>query len=220
MAKPERVARGDIVGRVVTALAFGLLVIAGTGTAAETEKGLPRVVLATELGDIVLEVDTSRAPVSAGNFLRYVDAGYYDGASFYRTVTLENDNGAPKIEVIQGGLGNGVEPPFPPIDHESTDQTGLRHTDGAVSMARGAAGTATSEFFICIGDQPGLDHGATRNADGLGFAAFGRVVEGMEVVHQIHQRPADGPTEDAYVKGQMIEAPVTIRTARRLPNGG
>jgi peptidyl-prolyl cis-trans isomerase A (cyclophilin A) len=202
-------------GPVLKALLVGMVMAAATTAAAERGDGLPRVVLTTGQGSIVLELDTGNAPVSAANFLRYVDAGHYDGASFYRTVTLENDNGSPKIEVIQGGLGDGVEPPFPPIPHETTDQTGLRHVDGAVSMARGAAETAASEFFICIGDQPGLDHGASRNADGLGFAVFGRVVDGMEVVREIHRRPADAPAEDAYVRGQMIEAPVIITSARR-----
>lgn len=169
-----------------------------------------------ELGQVVVAVDADRAPVSAANFLRHVDGGHYDGASFYRTVTLENDNGSPKIEVIQGGVGNDVEPPFPPISHETTETTGLRHEDGTLSMARGEVGTASSEFFICIGEQPGLDFGAGRHADGQGFAAFGRVVSGMEVVHLVHQLPSDGPADNAYVEGQIIEQPAVILTARRV----
>ena len=174
-------------------LCAGLLIM----TAAHAESH--RVLVQTDAGDFVIEVDLARAPVTAANFLRYADAGHYHGGSFYRTVTYESDNGDPKIEVIQGGLGNGATAPLPPIEHESTDLTGLTHLDGTVSMARGAAGTAASEFFICIGDQPGLDAGAARNADRLGFAAFGQVVEGMDVVRRIHQQPADAPTDVAYV---------------------
>ena len=192
----------------------GCLLYAGALLAADANS--PRVAMATDFGEIVIELHTEQAPVTADNFLRYVEAGLYDGGSFYRTVTTENDNGNPKIEVIQGGLGNNAEPPYPPIPHESTAQTGLAHVDGAISMARSGAGTAAAEFFICIGDQPGLDHGQARNADGLGFAVFGRVVRGMEVVERIHRLPADAPTDEAYVAGQMIEEPVVIVEARRL----
>jgi peptidyl-prolyl cis-trans isomerase A (cyclophilin A) len=148
----------------------------------------------TEMGDITLEVYETDAPVSAPNFLRYVVEDRFEGATFYRTVTLDNqpDNDV-KIEVIQGGLGDDVGGRgLPPIEHETTAQTGLRHLDGSVSMARAEPGTASSEFFICIGDQPELDFGGGRNPDGQGFAVFGRVIEGMDVVRMIQQQPADG----------------------------
>ena len=125
-----------------------------------------------------------------------------------------NDNGKPKIEVIQGGLGD-AESPLSPIAHETTAQTGVLHTDGVISMGRGDVGTASSEFFICIGDQPGLDFGEVRNPDGRGFAAFGRVVSGMNVVLMIHRLPSDAPTDSAYVEGQMIEEPAVIESIRR-----
>ena len=192
-----------------------LCIVGGTTAQSSHATELPRVVLTTSFGDVVVEVDTARAPVSAANFLRYVDGGHYHGATFYRTVTYANDNGAPTIEVIQGGRGSGSEPVFAPIEHETTETTGIRHTDGAISMSRNGAGTAASEFFICIGDQPGLDFGASRNADGLGFAAFGRVVAGMDAVKAIHQLPADAPTDQAYVAGQIIEQPAVISRATR-----
>lgn len=172
------------------------------------------VILSTSHGDIRISLETERAPLTSANFLRYVDAEHYDGATFYRTVRYDNDNGNPKIEVIQGGL-RGTGKPFAPIAHEDTGQTGLRHTDGVISMARDEIGTTSSEFFICIGDQPGLDKGAVRHPDGQGFAAFGRVVEGMDVVRSIHAAPSSAPGYSEYVSGQIIEQPVRIDSARR-----
>ena len=173
-----------------------------------------RVILTTPLGEIEIELYAEQAPISVANFLQYVDGGHLDGATFYRVVSPDNDNGSPVISVIQGGIGNAPSP-FAPIAHETTEQTGLRHVDGTISMARGAVGTAASEFFICIDDQPALDFGALRNPDGQGFAAFGRVIAGMHVVRAIHNEPADAPTSDEYVSGQIIEEPIMIRSARR-----
>lgn len=173
------------------------------------------VVVSTIHGEIRIELYGDRAPVTVANFLAYVDGGHLDGATFYRTVTYGNDNGNPKIEVIQGGIGDR-EAPFDPIDHEDTDQTGIKHTDGVISMARGGVGTASSEFFIVIGDQPGLDKGNVRNPDEQGFAAFGKVVAGMDAVRVIHRLPADGPAYSEYVKGQIIEDPVVIESVRRV----
>lgn len=170
-----------------------------------------RVRLQTELGDIVVQLAPDAAPVTVENFLRYVDAGDYDGGAFHRTVTADNQpNDSIRIEVIQGSA-NTTRPdfrPHPPIPMESTDRTGLRHLDGVISMARGGPDSATHSFFICIGDQPELDHGGRRNPDGQGFAAFGRVVEGMEVVRAIQRRPAEG---------QTLREPVRIVRAERLP---
>jgi len=172
------------------------------------------VVMETEAGEILIELYADRAPETVGNFLRYVDGGHYDGATFYRTVSYANDNGNPKIEVIQGGLRD-AEPPFDPIDHEDTEVTGILHTDGVISMARGGIGTASSEFFIVIGDQPGLDKGQPRNVDEQGFAAFGRVTDGMDVVRAIHRSPADAPSDSPYTAGQIIDDPVVIQSVRR-----
>lgn len=173
------------------------------------------VVMTTALGDVEIEVFVEAAPKTAQNFLQLVDGGYLNGGTFYRVVSPENDHGSPVISVIQGGIGD-AESPLPPIAHESTEDTGLRHTDGAMSMARGGVGTATTEFFICIGDQPALDFGAARNPDRQGFAVFGRVVAGMDVVRAIHQSPADAPTESEYVAGQILEVPVAIVSVERL----
>jgi peptidyl-prolyl cis-trans isomerase A (cyclophilin A) len=177
------------------------------------------VEMTTSLGVIEMEVYPEAAPITASNFLRLVDGGHLDGGSFYRAVSPENDNGSPIISVIQGGLGD-AESPFPPIAHETTADTGLLHVDGAVSMARGGVGTASTELFICIGDQPALDFGAMRNPDGQGFAVFGRVTGGMDVVKAIHTQPADTPTESAYMAGQILEQPVEIISVRRSVSRG
>ncbi|GIW25378.1 peptidylprolyl isomerase [Meiothermus sp.] len=173
------------------------------------EEPNPSVMIQTELGSIELELFLSQAPITVGNFLRYVNEKRYQGATFYRTVRPDNQAHSPvKIEVIQGGLGMGEHPAkLPPIPHETTAQTGLRHLDGTLSMARLEPGSAQSEFFICIGDQPELDFGGGRNPDGQGFAAFGQVVRGMEVVQQIQQQPAAGGMP---LEGQWIVEPVKI----------
>ena len=194
-----------------TLFASAMSIVAARPALADTVE----VVMTTARGEIRIELYVDEAPKTAANFLAYVDGGHYDGASFYRTVSYENDNGNPKIEVIQGGIRD-TEAPFDPIDHEDTAMTGIAHTDGVVSMARGAVGTASSEFFIVLGDQPGLDKGNARNADKQGFAAFAKVIAGMDVVRAIHQAPSDGPAYSEYVKGQIIEEPVVIESVRRV----
>jgi peptidyl-prolyl cis-trans isomerase A (cyclophilin A) len=172
------------------ALLLTALLLTGNG-AAQSDTGAPRVVVQTELGDIEIEVDSARAPGTAANFLKYVDLKHYDGGTFHRTVKMDNqpDNQI-KIEVVQAGVNpDRAKEGFPPIALERTNKTGLLHKDGAVSMARSTADTATSGFFICINDQPSLDFGGQRNADGQGFAAFGRVVRGMDVVRRIQRSP-------------------------------
>jgi peptidyl-prolyl cis-trans isomerase A (cyclophilin A) len=163
---------------------------------------LPRVVIRTELGDIEVEVDSIHAPRTAANFLRYVDLGFYRFGRFHRTVRDDNQPGGKvKIAVVQAGLDSLRVKDFPPIALERTSLTRLSHKDGTISMARDGPDTATSDFFICVGDQPSLDFGGKRNADGQGFAAFGRVVLGMDVVRKIHQSPASA---------QALEPPVRI----------
>ena len=149
-----------------------------------------RVVIKTELGDIVVELDSAKAPTTVANFLKYVDAKAYDGGRFHRTVTPDNQpNSKVKIEVIQAGVHPAkVKDDLAPIKLERTKDTKLSHKDGTISMARDGPDTATSDFFLCIGDQPELDFGGKRNPDGQGFAAFGRVVEGMDVVNQYSVR--------------------------------
>jgi peptidyl-prolyl cis-trans isomerase A (cyclophilin A) len=175
-----------------------------------------RVLMSTSQGDIEIDIYPDKAPITAGNFLQLVDKELLDGGSFYRVVTYDNDKGNPKIEVIQGGRGDALEGEIDPIDHETTEQTGIRHTDGVISMARGGVGTATSEFFIVIGDQHGLDYGEVRNPDEQGFAAFGKVVNGLDVVRRIQGLPADGPTDSEYTRGQMLTEPVLISSVRRM----
>ncbi|TNE35963.1 MAG: peptidylprolyl isomerase [Alphaproteobacteria bacterium] len=163
----------------------------------------------TSAGTITLALYPGRAPITVANFLKLVDDGQYDGGQFYRVVTKDNDNGSPKIEVIQGGNPE-IADTLEPIQLEVTGETGIEHKDGAISMARGGANTATSEFFICIGDQTSLDFGGTRNPDGQGFAAFGHVTDGMDVVRKIQGMTTNDDADDAYVKGQMLKEPVTI----------
>lgn len=171
------------------------------------------VTLVTSAGEIDVELFTEKAPLSSADFLRYVDRGMFDGAAFYRVVNAANDRGTPKIEVIQGGLLDESRA-LPPVAHETTEQTGIRHVDGTVSLARAEVGTGTaSAFFICIGDQPALDYGGMRNPDGQGFAAFGRVIRGMEVVRKIQTLPAGGASESEYMRGQMLTTPVVITKA-------
>jgi peptidyl-prolyl cis-trans isomerase A (cyclophilin A) len=166
----------------------------------------PRVTIQTELGDIVVEIYEKEAPITASNFLKYVDEGLFDGGSFYRVVTMENQpNNDVKIEVIQGGLGFGEsEKRLPSIEHETTEKSGITHKDGVISMARNKPGSASSEIFICINDQPELDFGGKRNPDGQGFAAFGKVVKGMDVIRKIQQQPAEGQMLDPKIKIHSI----------------
>lgn len=168
---------------------------------------LPRVVMQTPVGRIEVEIDTVRAPVSAKNFLRYVDATFYDRGSFHRTVTMANQpTNAVKIEVIQAGGDTTLQKQFGPIPLERTTVTGLKHRAGTISMARTGPDTARDQFFLCVTDQPELDFGGKRNPDGQGFAAFGKVVAGMDVVRKIQQSPADG---------QRLTPAITITTIRR-----
>jgi peptidyl-prolyl cis-trans isomerase A (cyclophilin A) len=170
-----------------------------TSTAAA--QTLPRLVIQTALGDIEVEIDTVHAPITAANFLRYVDLGFYQFGRFHRTVRADNQADSKiKIAVVQAGLDSLRVKDFPPIKLERTSVTKLRHEDGAISMARDGPDTATSDFFICVGDQPALDFGGKRNPDGQGFAVFGRVLLGMDVVRRIHAAPAKGQTLEPAVR--------------------
>ncbi len=159
------------------------------------------VLIRTDLGDISVELYMEKAPVTASNFLAHVEHDDYTNSMFYRVVRMDNQpQSKVKIEVIQGGLFHDeVLDTITPIRHESTQETGILHTDGVISMARMEPGSASTEFFICIGDQPSLDHGGKRNPDGQGFAAFGKVVKGMDIVRAI-QAQAD---EGQYLKEQV-----------------
>lgn len=168
-----------------------------------------RVVMETEKGSIEIVLDAEHAPKTTANFLHYVDAGLYNGGVFHRTVKPDNQpNNQIKIEVIQGGIDPArAKEDGAPVPLERTNQTGLKHLDGTISMARDAPDTATSDFFICIGDQPSLDYGGKRNHDGQGFAAFGRVTKGMDVVRLI---------QNSSASGQSLAPPIKIFRVYRL----
>ena len=192
---------------------------APTGNVAEAQapKPLPdivRVRLETEAGPIVVALDAKRAPVTTANFVRYVEEGRFDGTSFYRAARTK---GAASRGFIQGGIRRNYRRMLPPIAHEPTTKTGLSHVDGAVSMARGALGSARSDFFISIGDLTSLDADPSKPGDNQGFAVFGRVVEGMDVVRKIMGAPTSPTKGEGAMKGQMIAAPVKIVSARRTP---
>ncbi len=150
----------------------------------------PQVEFKTSLGSFIVEIYSDEAPVSAENFLKYVRENRYNDGEFYRVVTIQNQTkDSIKIEVIQGGLWADEHPDrLPAIEHENTQQTGILHKDGIISMARSQPGSAADAFFICIGDQPQLDYGGKRNPDGQGFAAFGKVINGMAVVMEIQKQ--------------------------------
>lgn len=189
----------------ILALSVSLVVAMQVGGGGQTP-AQPKVVVETTLGSIEVTLDDARAPRTVANFLRYVDERAFDRATFYRTVTPGNQpDNLVKIAVIQGGV-DGARPAHDPIALERTSVTGLRHRDGTISMARNGPDTATTEFFICIGDQPELDFGGRRNPDGQGFAAFGRVTLGADVVRRIHQSPATA---------QRLTPPVSIIAIRR-----
>lgn len=169
----------------------------------------------TSLGAITIEVNVAKAPVTAANFLRYVDAGLYNSGRFHRTVRPETETRKDvPIEVVQATRAPRTPetPNFPAIPLERTNATGLTHVEGAVSMARAGVDTAVADFFICIGAQPLLDFGGARNADGQGFAVFGRVISGMDVVRKIQAAPVRTGT-------QTLEPPIAILKAARKTEG-
>ena len=187
---------------------FALMLTAAPATAQEAAPAPVCVALDTSAGTIVIELDP-RAPITVANFLRYVDEDRLDGTSFYRAMNLGAVGG-----LIQGGPSGASDRVLPGIPHEPTSQTGLRHGDGVISMARFAPGTATGDFFIIVGDNLGsLDASATDP----GFAAFGRVVQGMEVVRAILVSPRSPTAGEGVMVGQMLEPKIEIRDARRLP---
>jgi peptidyl-prolyl cis-trans isomerase A (cyclophilin A) len=174
-----------------------------------------KVQIQTPLGNIDVELYAKKAPITVANFLKYVDEKRYDGSSFYRVVRMDNQQTSPiKIEVIQGGLRTDSLKMLPTIAQETTQKTGLRHLDGTISMARGKPESASSEFFICINNQPELDFGGKRNPDGQGFAAFGMVTKGMDIVKKIQQGTTSVPAPNGLA--QTLDSPILIKTVVRL----
>jgi len=170
----------------------------------------PRIQITTNFGNIEAELYPDKAPITVAAFLSYVDSGLYKNSSFYRVLLVESMASDYNSGLIQGGIwqsNNKKAISLPGIVHESPRQTGLSHTSGTLSLARSTPGTANSEFFICIGDQTGYDSSKNFNPDGLGFAAFGRVLTGMEIVRKIQSQPANG---------QSFTRPITILNIERL----
>lgn len=187
---------------------FIIILIAMLAGPVSCDRPASMVLIRTDLGDMTVEIYTEQAPVTANNFLAHVERGDYTNSVFYRAVRMDNqpDNQV-KIEVIQGGLFHDeVVDTITPIIHESTQETGILHTDGIISMARMKPGSASTEFFICIGDQPSLDYGGKRNPDGQGFAAFGKVIRGMDVARAIQALP----DEVQYLKKQVRIMEISI----------
>jgi peptidyl-prolyl cis-trans isomerase A (cyclophilin A) len=197
----------------LTALGVAL-VSARSGAAGVSADSFCSVVIDTALGPIAVLVELGHAPISAGDFLEYVDRGLYAGGAFYRTVRADDDPSPIKIEVVQGGLTDDSKY-LAPIAHEPTNRTGLRHRNGTLSIARDEVGTGTAgAFFICIGDQPELDFGGKRNPDGQGFAAFGHVTGGMQLIRKMGSLKTQGPPGSSA--GELIASPVQILGARRM----
>lgn len=191
------------------ALAFNALPASAQDAVVDPAVAPVRIALETGMGRIVIETDP-RAPITAANFVRYADERRFDGAHFYRGMTV-----APGYALVQGGTSALPDRALPPIAHEPTSQTGLSHVNGAVSMAAAAPGQATGDFFIIMGDLSSLDAGKTA-PDDQGFAVFGRVVEGMEVVETILAAPKSPTEGEGVMRGQMLDPRVPIVTARRV----
>lgn len=188
-----------------TAILLGIAILAGP---VSCDRPATLAVIRTDMGEMTVELYLDRAPLTAGNFLTHVERGDYTNSVFYRVVRMDNQPDSPvKIQVIQGGLYHDeVLDTIRPIRHESTRETGILHTDGIISMARNEPGSASTEFFICIGDQHSLDFGGKRNPDGQGFAAFGKVVRGMDVARAIQALPDD----NQYLKEQVRIREITL----------
>ncbi len=175
-----------------------------------------RVALETGLGAIIVEVDRAHAPITADNFLRYVDQKRFDGTVFYRAMRLGPDIHDQEQGLIQGGTQNDPKRILKAIAHEPTNLTGLRHVEGALSMARWAPGTATGDFSILVSPLPALDADPTQPGDNAGYAVFGHVVEGMDIVRRIHLSPTSPTLGEGHMKGQMLAPTIKIINAHRV----
>lgn len=200
-----------MIRRSLLCLVVGLALTPTLASAQDPASGAVRVAIETSAGTILAETDP-RAPVTSANFLRYVDEGRFDGTTFYRGMVL-----SPAAGLIQGGASGAADKVLPPIAHEPTSETGLSHTDGALSMARFDPGTATGDFFIIVGNVSSLDAGKSAPGD-PGFAVFGHVVEGMEVVRRILAAPKSPTEGEGFMRGQMLDPRIRIVSARRVPN--
>lgn len=196
------------IGRRSVAGGVGLLALGGRAFAAAAS---PRVKVVTDHGAFTLELEAQHAPLTTANFLHYVDAQKFDGAAFFRTTHPPGDPATGTLVAAPSARQH----PFPPIAHESTTQTGLKHLDGTISLGRFQPGTATDNVFICLGPQPSFDADPHAKGDNLGYAAFGHVAEGMAVVRRIHGLPANGHSPFASQRGEWLAHPVVIASMRR-----
>ena len=194
-------------------------VLAGAGALAaspawaQAPAANPKVAITTDHGVILVEIFQDKAPITSANFLRYVDTRRYDDAQFYRAVRAP---GAPNLGLIEAGVPNHPEHLLPPIKHEPTTETGVHNTDGTLSLARFAPGTGRADFSICVGDATYLDADPSQPGANLGFAAFGRVADGMDVVKAILALPTNGAARNPAMAGQILSPPVSIMTMRRV----
>ena len=198
---------------MIRRLFLALLLMACAMPATAQKAGLTRVKLETAEGPIVLDVDTKRAPITAGNFLRYVDQKKLDGTYFYRTAKTK---GAEGRGFVQGGIRHNIRRSLPPIAHEPTSKTGIKHVSGTISMARTTPGSAMGDFFIILNDMPSMDADPARKGDNVGYAAFGHVVSGLDTVRRILNAPTVKGAGSGAMKDQFIAAPIRIVTARRV----
>ncbi|MEA3081659.1 MAG: peptidyl-prolyl cis-trans isomerase [Sphingomonadales bacterium] len=198
-------------------LAFALLAALASPALAQTaapaapsaKEDLVPVAIDTSVGRIVVALDRAHAPVTTANFLHYVDTHRFDGEVFYRAMHSETS------KLIQGGIRSDTRKLYPPIAHEPTSQTGIHNVVGAISMANAGPGTARSDFFILLSDVPGFDAGNPQG-DANGFAAFGHVIEGMDVVKKIFDAPVSETKGEGAMKGQMLDPPVKIVKVARV----
>jgi peptidyl-prolyl cis-trans isomerase A (cyclophilin A) len=199
--------------RKVLAGGLALTGAGATSTLTLADDGVVAVAIKTPKGVITADLYAGKAPITVKNFLRYVDARRLDGASFYRASHVPN---APDHGLVEGGLRGAPSKIFKPIAHESTAKTGLTHKDGTLSMARLQPGTATADFFVVVGDQPGFDADPTGQGDKDGFAAFGQVTGGMDVVHAIFEQKVSATAGVGAMKGEMLSPPVPMLSVRRV----
>nr|WP_047169549.1 peptidylprolyl isomerase [Sphingomonas sp. Y57] len=181
--------------------------------AAAPKPATVQVSILTSEGPILLELEKERAPITTSNFLRYADTKRFDNTTFYRAVAVPN---APELGLVQGGIKFDPKKVLPGIAHEPTTKTGLKHVDGTISMGRNAPGTAAGDFFIVVGDMTYMDANPSAPGDNLGYAAFGHVVEGMDVVKKILAAPRSPTLGEGVMKGQMLAAPIKIISVRRV----
>ncbi len=203
-----------LVGFLASFGAFAQSPVPTTPPTADKSPVLVRAIVTTSLGPVPIDLEKSRAPISTANFLRYVDGKRLDGVNFYRRVVVP---GWPGLGFVQFGTANDPKRTLPPIAHEPTSKTGLTHDEGVISMARLAPGTARGDFFIMMGATPYMDADPTRAVEREGYAAFGKVVAGMDILRKIQSAPTSPTKGVGLMKGQMLDPPIRILSVRRAP---